>query len=207
MPEIILTEDGSHTLYVPELNEHYHSVHGAIQESDYIFIKCGLNSSKADPVRIFEIGFGTGLNAFLTAVAGSLQKRKILYTAIEIHPLPESVINALNYKDLIPPEYGYFFDRIHSCRWNIPEDISNFFTLKKIEGDMTKDEITGNFDIIYFDAFGPDKQPEMWSEDLFEKISGITAINGVLVTYSAKGTVQRMLKKCGFSVTLLPGPP
>jgi tRNA U34 5-methylaminomethyl-2-thiouridine-forming methyltransferase MnmC len=207
MPEIILTEDGSHTLFVPELGEHYHSVHGAIQESDYIFIKCGLNSFKADPVRIFEVGFGTGLNAFLTAVDAFSQKRKIFYSAIEKYPLPGSVINVLNYKDFFPRESGYLFDRIHAGKWNIMEEISDIFTLNKIEGDLTKHEITGNFDLIYFDAFGPDKQPEMWSDYVFEKISGITASNGILVTYSAKGTVQRMLKKYGFDVTLLPGPP
>jgi len=207
MLEIILTDDGSHTLFVPELGEHYHSVHGAIQESDYIFIKCGLNSSKADPARIFEVGFGTGLNAFLTAIDASSQNRKILYTTIEKYPLPGSVINALNYKDFFCPESGYLFDRIHAGKWNITEDISNTFTLIKIEGDLTKHEIPGYFDLIYFDAFGPDKQPEMWNDNVFEKISAITVSNGILVTYSAKGTVQRMLKKYGFDVTLLPGPP
>jgi len=207
MLEIILTDDGSHTLFVPELGEHYHSVHGAIQESDYIFIKCGLNSSKADPARIFEVGFGTGLNAFLTAIDAPSQNRKILYTTIEKYPLPGSVINALNYKDFFCPESGYLFDRIHAGKWNITEDISNTFTLIKIEGDLTKHEIPGNFDLIYFDAFGPDKQPEMWTDNVFEKISAITVSNGILVTYSAKGTVQRMLKKYGFDVTLLPGPP
>ena len=207
MLEIILTDDGSNTLFVPELGEHYHSVHGAIQESDYIFIKCGLNSSKADPARIFEVGFGTGLNAFLTAIDAPSQNRKILYTTIEKYPLPGSVINALNYKDFFCPESGYLFDRIHAGKWNITEDISNTFTLIKIEGDLTKHEIPGYFDLIYFDAFGPDKQPEMWNDNVFEKISAITVSNGILVTYSAKGTVQRMLKKYGFDVTLLPGPP
>lgn len=207
MPKIVLTEDGSHTLFVPELGEHYHSVHGAIKESDYIFIKCGLNSFKTDPVRIFEVGFGSGLNAFLTAVEAFAQKREISYSAIEKYPLPESLINALNYKDFFPHESGSLFERIHSAKWNIMEVISDTFTLYKIEGDLIQHDIKGSFDLIYFDAFGPDKQPEMWSEDVFEKISGITASNGIVVTYSAKGTVQRMLKKYGFDVTLLPGPP
>lgn len=205
--DIVKTSDGSHTLYVPELNEHYHSVHGAIQESDYIFIKCGLNFSKADPVRIFELGFGTGLNAFLTSIDALSRTRKVVYTAIEKFPLPASVINALNYKDFFSIENRYLFDRIHESKWNITQNISNIFTLNKIEGDFTKHEIKGNFDLIYFDAFGPDKQPEMWTDSVFEKISCITGRNGILVTYSAKGTVQRMLKKFGFEVTLLPGPP
>jgi tRNA U34 5-methylaminomethyl-2-thiouridine-forming methyltransferase MnmC len=207
VPDIVTTSDGSHTLYVPELNEHYHSMNGAIQESDYIFIKCGLNYSKADPVRIFEVGFGTGLNAFLTAADALVQNRRVLYTTIEKYPLPGSVINALNYKDFVCRKSGYLFDRIHSAKWDITENISRNFTLNKIEGDLLKNKILGSFDIIYYDAFGPDKQPEMWTDDVFEKISGITACNGILVTYSAKGIVKVMLRKYGFHVTRLPGPP
>ena len=207
MPDIVKTSDGSHTLFVPELNEHYHSVHGAIQESDYIFVKCGLNASEADTVRIFEAGFGTGLNAFLTAVEASSHSRKISYTSIEKYPVPLSIIDGLNYKDFFSGKHGYLFERIHECKWNIPEVISNNFTLTKIKGDLTVCEIEGSFDLIYFDAFGPDKQPEMWTDEVFKKISGITARNGILVTYSAKGSVQRILKKNGFEVILLPGPP
>lgn len=207
MPEIILTEDGSHTLFIPELNEHYHSVHGAIQESEYIFIKCGLNFSKADPVRIFEVGFGTGLNAFLTAIYASSQNRKIIYTSIEKYPLPDSLINELNYKSFFPRESAYLFDRIHKGKWNIAQEISNNFTLNKIEGDITKQEIRGDYDLIFFDAFGPDKQPEMWTDEVFKKIAEITVPNGVLLTYSVKGEVKRMLRKYGFKVNRLPGPP
>jgi tRNA U34 5-methylaminomethyl-2-thiouridine-forming methyltransferase MnmC len=207
MPEIILTEDGSHTIFVPELNEHYHSVHGAIQESEYIFIKCGLNFSKADPVRIFEIGFGTGLNAFLTSVNAGSKNRKIFYTAIEKYPLQDSLINGLNYKGFFPPESGYLFDRIHSAKWDIGQEISINFTLKKIEGDITKLEISGEYDLIFFDAFGPDKQPEMWTDEVFRKIAEITVPNGILLTYSVKGDVKRTLRKNGFKVNRLPGPP
>lgn len=207
MPEIILTKDGSHTLFVPELNEHYHSVHGAIQESEYIFIKCGLNFSNADPVRIFEVGFGTGLNAFLTAVNSVSKNRKIFYTAIEKYPLQDSLINGLNYKSFSPPESAYLFERIHNSKWDIGQEISNNFTLKKIKGDIAKQEISGDYDLIFFDAFGPDKQPEMWTDEVFRKIAEITVHNGILLTYSVKGDVKRTLRKNGFKVNRLPGPP
>jgi tRNA U34 5-methylaminomethyl-2-thiouridine-forming methyltransferase MnmC len=204
---LVITEDGSHTLFVPELNEHYHSVHGAIQESDFIFIKSGLDYCRTNPVRIFEVGFGTGLNAFLTCINASAQNREIEYTSIENNPLPGYLIDSLNYKDLVSREHRRIFEQLHSCGWNVMERISKNFTLFKIKADLTDYEVEGNFDLIYFDAFGPDKQPEMWSDEVFKKISGNTDINGILVTYSAKGSVQRVLKKYGFEVDLLPGPP
>ncbi len=207
MVEIVKTHDGSDTLFVPEMNEHYHSLHGAIQESEYIFIKCGLNFSKADPLRIFEVGFGTGLNAFLTAIDAASKNRKIFYTSLEKYPLPESLISELNYKSFFPGEATCLFDRIHKGKWNIAEEISNNFTLKKIEGDITKQEIRGDYDLIFFDAFGPDKQPEMWTEEVFKKIAGITVPNGILLTYSVKGDVKRMLRNYGFKVYRLTGPP
>ena len=207
MVEFIKTEDGSHTLFVPELKEHYHSVHGAIQESDFIFINCGLDYSMANPVRIFEVGFGTGLNALLSCVYADTHNRQIFYVTIEKFPLSDKIIKSLNYRELVKNEYNEFFENIHSCRWNVPELITKNFTLLKINGDLLTDEIPENFDLIYFDAFGPDKQPEMWTDNVFEKISGSTVQNGILVTYSAKGEVKRNLKSIGFNVTLLPGPP
>jgi tRNA U34 5-methylaminomethyl-2-thiouridine-forming methyltransferase MnmC len=207
MAEIIVTEDGSHTLFVPELNEHYHSVHGAIQESDFIFIKSGLDYCRKNRVRIFEVGFGTGLNAFLTFINAATQNREIEFTSIENNPLPGYLIDSLNYKDLVSREHRRIFEQLHSCRWNVTKRINKNFALLKIEGDFTGYEVQGNFDLIYFDAFGPDKQPEMWSDSVFKKISEITDKNGILVTYSAKGSVQRALKKHGFEVDLLPGPP
>jgi len=207
MTEIILTEDGSHTLFVPELSEHYHSIHGAVQESQFIFINSGLKYTDLSPVRIFEAGFGTGLNAYLTAIESSSANRKIYYTSIEKYPLPSEIIVRLNYSGLFPGTEARLFSNIHSCPWNIPVEITNTFTLTKIEGDLTNAEPEGCYDLIYFDAFGPDKQPQMWTGEVFEKISAITETGGVFVTYSAKGRVQRSLKKAGFNVSLLPGPP
>jgi tRNA U34 5-methylaminomethyl-2-thiouridine-forming methyltransferase MnmC len=207
MTEIILTEDGSHTLFVPEISEHYHSIHGAVQESQFIFINSGLKYTDLSPVRIFEAGFGTGLNAYLSAIESSSANRKIFYTSIEKYPLPEEITGRLNYSGLFPGAEAGLFSLIHSCPWNTPVEITNTFTLTKIEGDLVNAAPEGRYDLIFFDAFGPDKQPEMWTGEVFEKISAITETGGVLVTYSAKGSVQRSLKKAGFNVSLLPGPP
>src|SRR4030042_1702005 len=204
---IVKTSDGSHTILIPEMNEHYHSVHGAIQESEYIFINCGLDYCRTNPVRIFEAGFGTGLNALLTGIYALTHDREILYTAIEKFPLSGDIIDSLNYKELVAPEGRELFKRIHSCKWGIPEKISRNFTIHKIKGDLISDEIPGFFDLIYFDAFGPDKQPEIWTDEVFKKISYSTDHNGILVTYSVKGKIKRILKKNGFVVSLLPGPP
>ena len=158
---IINTEDGSHTLYVPELDEHYHSVHGAISESDHIFIKSGLNHSPADPVRIFEVGFGTGLNALLTCIDATSGGRRIIYTSVEKYPLDEAIVRSLNYTVLTGDEGKYWFELIHSCEWNRPVEINKNFILHKINGDLVSVRTEGLFDIIYFDAFGPGKQLSM----------------------------------------------
>ena len=207
MNQIIYTEDGSHTIFVPELNEHYHSVHGAVQESAFIFINNGYEVCKGDPVSILEIGFGTGLNALLTAIKSISGTRKVLYTSIEKYPLASEIVDSLNHFEFAG-EYGKdFFNRIHSAPWNESVKICDNFELRKIESDLTTTTLQGTFDLIYFDAFGPDKQPEMWTREIFYRIAAVTIKGGILVTYSAKGEVKRSLKACGFDVELLPGPP
>jgi tRNA U34 5-methylaminomethyl-2-thiouridine-forming methyltransferase MnmC len=207
LPELIITSDGSHTIFVPELNEHYHSIHGAVQESNIIFINSGFKFSKEDPLNIFEVGFGTGLNAFLTAVESSKGNRKINYTTIEKYPLDAALINKLNHKDFAD-NYGLeIYNRIQSSPWEEFTEISDTFTLKKLKGDFTTTNPGNTYDLIYFDAFGPDKQPEMWTREIFERIAVMTRRDGIFVTYSAKGEVKRNLLACGFQVTLQPGPP
>lgn len=203
---IVTTDDGSHTLYVPELDEHYHSVHGAIRESDHIFIKNGLNYSAADPVSIFEVGFGTGLNALLTCINASAGRRKVFYTSIEKYPLDEDMVSLLNYAGLTGNDGRHLFELIHSCEWDRPVEITEKFILHKIHGDLVSERPVGLYDLIYFDAFGPGKQQEMWTPEIFRKISGITRPGGILVTYSVKGDVKRALRSNGFVVSLLPGP-
>jgi len=205
--QIIITSDGSHTIYVPEIDEHYHSVHGAVQESNHIFIKNGFEICKADPVNIFEVGFGTGLNALLTALKCISGNKEVNYTSIEKYPLDERIIRSLNYSDYAGENAREIFQVIHTVPWNVRVNICKNFYLKKIEADFTADPISGKFDLIYFDAFGPDKQPEMWTKEIFELLASVTKKNGILVTYSAKGEVKRTLIACGFDVTLLPGPP
>jgi tRNA U34 5-methylaminomethyl-2-thiouridine-forming methyltransferase MnmC len=207
MNQIITTFDGSHTIYVPELNEHYHSIHGAVQESTFIFIKNGFDFCKSDPLYIFEVGFGTGLNALLTAMKSRAGERKVNYTSIEKYPLNEKIINSLNHHNFAGEDGKEIYNSIHSSPWNMSVNICKNFNLKKVIGDFTVEKPSGKYDLIYFDAFGPDKQSEMWTREMFEGIATVTNKNGVLVTYSAKGEVKRNLNACGFDVTLIPGPP
>ena len=207
MKEIRQTSDGSHTLYVPELDEHYHSIHGAIQESEHIFIGNGFDYCKRDPVYIFEAGFGTGLNALLTALRCLTGNREVFYYSIEKYPVEEKIIEKLNYPQLTGNEGYIIFKHIHSCSWGSIHKICKNFNLIKIKGDLTVSVPDGVFDLIYFDAFGPGKQPEMWSPEIFMKISNITIPGSIFVTYSAMGEVKRNLKSVGFDVKLLPGPP
>ena len=207
MNQIIITGDGSHTIYVPEINEHYHSVHGAVQESNHIFIKNGFEVCKADPLNIFEVGFGTGLNTLLTALKCKSGNIEVNYTSIEKYPLDEKIIKSLNHYKFCGENAKEIFQLIHSAPWNKNVSICKNFNLLKIESDFTEFQLKGNYDLVYFDAFGPDKQPEMWTREIFERITSVTRKKGILVTYSAKGEVKRTLIACGFEVTLLPGPP
>ena len=207
MNELIVTSDGSHTIFVPEINEHYHSIHGAVQESLHIFIKHGLEVSTANPISILEVGFGTGLNALLTAIHNTVENREVNYTSVEKYPIDADIINKLNHHQFAGKKGKEIFYMIHSAPWNTMVNICNNFNLKKIETDFTKEPLQGKYDLIYFDAFGPDKQPEMWTKEIFNRISTLTNKNGIFVTYSAKGEVKRSLIACGFKVTLLPGPP
>lgn len=205
--EIEKTADGSYTLFVPELDEHYHSVKGALTESEHIFINMGLKHSSATTPRILEIGFGTGLNAFLTSLEAQKEKRNIFYTTIEKYPLDMETIKRLDYPELIAPEESELFYSIHSVAWNSPQTVSEYFTIEKVEGDFTEYHFKKGYDIIYFDAFAPEKQPEMWSQELFDNLYEVLNDNGILTTYCAKGVVRRMLQKAGFTVERLAGPP
>ncbi|MFO7622582.1 MAG: tRNA (5-methylaminomethyl-2-thiouridine)(34)-methyltransferase MnmD [Bacteroidales bacterium] len=207
MMQIVETEDGSHTIFVPEISEHYHSIHGAVQESKHIFIRHGFDSSGADPLNILEIGFGTGLNALLTALRSIESGRKAFYTSVEKYPLDEATINSLNYSKIVGQDGSRLFAKIHSSPWDTETLICNNFIINKIRGDITKLELSGSYDIIYFDAFSPEKQPELWTDKIFRMISDVTVKNGFFVTYCVKGLVKRILRSSGFRVSLVPGPP
>ena len=202
----ITTADGSHTLFVPEIEESYHSIHGAIRESTFIFIEQGLRTCLKNSVHVLEIGFGTGLNALLTALEANRIHKKIHYTTLERYPIPVHNALLLNYPELLENS-GDFFDKIHSVPWNRDVEINPFFVLHKVETDFTTHPLKGVYDVIYFDAFSPEKQPAMWGEAGFQKIAKHCNSNAVLTTYCAKGTVRRTLQKVGFQVERLPGPP
>ncbi len=207
--ELITTSDGSHSLYLPEMDEQYHSVKGAFTESNYVFIDAGFLFHSTKNPTVFEVGFGTGLNCLLTALKAGQQKRPTTFISIEKFPLKKEITDQLNYGTMISPEAEKLFTKIHSADWNKTIEISPWFQLKKIKADLVSDELKDieNCDIIYFDAFAPDKQPAMWQPEIFRKIYSISAIGGVFVTYSAKGLVRRQLATCGFEMKRLPGPP
>ena len=207
--QIINTSDGSHTIYLPEMKEQYHSLNGAITESNYVYIDNGYNFHPCKIPKVFEVGFGTGLNCLLTALQAEKDKRPTFYISIEKYPLEKNVTSQLNFGQLISDEAQHIFEKIHDCKWNKVEPISKNFSLLKIKADLIHYNLTQieHCDVIYFDAFGPDKQPEMWTPLIFNKISSLTSAGGVLVTYSAKGDVRRALAASGFEMARLPGPP
>ena len=207
--QIINTSDGSHTIYLPEMDEQYHSVNGAITESRYVYIDKGYNYHASKNPKVFEVGFGTGLNCLLTALQAEHFKRPTSYITIEKYPLHKDIIGQLNFGRLISKEARIVFEIIHASRWNEFVRVSKYFNLLKIKGDLIDVNLTQfeNCDVIYFDAFGPDKQPEMWTPHIFRKIYSITSPKGLLVTYSAKGEVRRQLAASGFEMERLPGPP
>ncbi len=205
--ELEQTADGSYTLYVPELNEHYHSVKGALTESQHIFIDMGLKHSTVIEPHILEIGLGTGLNCFLTLMTAEETKRKIHYTSIERYPLDIETISKLNYPSIIGKGHEEDYLAIHQTLWEEDVALSPWFILHKIEGDFTRYSFEKGYDIIYFDAFAPEKQPEMWEQSLFNSLFHVLNEGGILTTYCAKGVVRRMLQAAGFVVERLAGPP
>ena len=202
-----VTADGSHTLFIPEMDEHYHSVNGAVQESRHVFIDAGLHHLQKEALTVLEIGFGTGLNAFLTLLDTEVSKSVVRYYSFELYPLDWEVIDALNYGDVICKEKKDLFRALHAADWNCPVEITPGFTLHKIQGDSNREKLPEGIDLIYFDAFAPDKQPEMWNQEIFNKLFASTSPGGVLTTYCAKGVVRRMMKEAGYSVERIPGPP
>lgn len=208
--ELQITEDGSHTLFVPTLNEHYHSVHGAIQESKHIFIDAGLRNCSKSQIKVLEIGFGTGLNAFLTALESEDNNLNISYTTLELYPITLLDANKLNFPKLLNPSKEIIFEAIHAAKWEEREQITSRFSILKHHLDFSNPDnfvTEEKFDVIYFDAFAPEKQPEMWTLPIFQKIYSLCEPDAILTTYCAKGSVRRMLQEVGFEVERLPGPP
>jgi tRNA U34 5-methylaminomethyl-2-thiouridine-forming methyltransferase MnmC len=210
-PEIIITEDGSHSLKVDGLDEHYHSTFGALAESRHVFIEAGLKrllSGENKHIDVLEIGLGTGLNALLTIIESIPSGKEFHYTALEPYPLQKNIWGNLNYPELISNERaGDLFNSIHQADWNLYIEIATGFHMAKMKCALQDYNNEENlFDLLYFDAFGPDIQPDMWTDKIFQKISDMTRPAGILVTYSAKGSVRRALQNAGFEVERIPGP-
>jgi tRNA U34 5-methylaminomethyl-2-thiouridine-forming methyltransferase MnmC len=203
--EIVTTADGSDTLYMPGLDEHYHSVNGAVGESEHVFIRAGFDYCTKKLVTVFEAGFGTGLNALLTALKSENEKRLTTYITVEKYPLSDELISKLNYPLILGSGSAEIFRLIHAAEWERRIRISEFFELKKIKGDLLADRFNEAADIIYFDAFAHSKQPEVWSIDVLERTCSLLGSGGVFVTYSARGELKRNLKALGFEIRLLPG--
>jgi len=209
--KIILTGDGSHTIQVPELNENYHSTYGAVQESEHVFISSGLDfivSKGRREVRILEIGFGTGLNALLTFLKAGENGIKVMYTGLELYPVPGHLTAQLNYPIFIKdPNTSMLFREITGAPWNAEREISDNLKFIKQESDIISVDLDNNYyDLVYFDAFGPDVQPDLWELPVLKKCSDSLLSGGVFVTYSCKGYVRRNLKEAGLRVEKIPGP-
>lgn len=201
----MITSDGSTTIHLPDWNEQYHSKHGAIQEAKHVFIKHGLSAVGLNKVSILEVGFGTGLNCFITFLA---TQKKVDYVGVEAYPVTKKELESLNYvAELQAEKYQSIFDEIHAVSWFEKHQITPNFSLTKRQQffkDISDNEC---FDIIYFDAFGARVQPELWTESIFKKMFNALKPNGILVTYAAKGSVRRAMQAVGFLVERLQGPP
>jgi len=206
--ESIQTSDKSKTLLIPEWDETYHSTHGAVTEANYIFIQKGLKVIDKKDVRIFEMGFGTGLNALVSLKFAQQNFIKISYTTIEKYPLSiEETFELGHLKSIAAEELEDAYNKIQLCDWNVEQIILDNFSLRKIEGDIKDLELKDKFDVIFFDAFSPKVQSELWTIDICKKMFDLLDSNGILVTYCAQGRFRRNLEAAGFEVESLPGPP
>lgn len=205
---IFYTADGSTSLHVDGLNEQYHSKHGAIREAQHVFVKSGFNYLNQDSYEILEMGLGTGLNVLLTYLAAKAKNAEVRYTALEKYPLENSEVLALNYDEMLNEvESKSVLERIHLLPWGSAQHITDSFQLTKLKMDFRDFQADDMFNLIYFDAFGPEVQPQLWSEEVLGSMYASLKPCGVLVTYSAKGIIRRRLEKTGFLVERLAGPP
>jgi tRNA U34 5-methylaminomethyl-2-thiouridine-forming methyltransferase MnmC len=205
--EIIQTNDGSTTIHLPEWNESYHSKHGAIQEAYHVFIKNGFSLFEGKPISILEIGFGTGLNCFITYLEAGKSNQKIDYVGVEAYPVEFDEALQMNYPTEIDKNQADVFRQMHECNWEQKYPISDTFTLTKRKQFFQNIKDENAFDLIYFDAFGYRVQPELWSEEIFAAMFKALKTNGVLVTYACRSSIKNAMLSAGFSVKKLPGAP
>lgn len=203
--ELIVTQDGSHSVSIPEMDVTYHSKYGAVQESMHVFINAGLRfefEQTAKEIAVFEVGFGTGLNALLTCNESVQKERKVFYTTVEPFPITNEMAMSLNFDDPF-----MVLDKIHSAPWDIPVVINEFFTILKLNMKLAEVNSAQQFDVVYFDAFSPQAQPELWTDESFAHLVSMMRTDGVLTTYCSKSVVRRTMVAAGFRVAKLAGPP
>lgn len=206
------TADGSPTLYMEAYNEYYHSKHGAMQEAKHVYLTMGLAhwrslNPTAEKCHIFEMGFGTGLNAFLTAQKAQEEQVHLTYTTIEAFPLSNDEINEVNYTQFLGDNTSSLFDEIVAAPWEVLTPITTNFSLKKVKCLLQEFQPVESIDLVYYDAFGARSQPEVWEDDCFKPLVEKMNPGAVFVTYAAKGSVRRALQNLGLEVRLVPGPP
>lgn len=205
---IIRTSDGSTTIHLSDWNENYHSKHGAIQEAKHVFIKNGFSLFGGEAISILEIGFGTGLNAFITFLEAKKTSQVIDYVGVEAYPVSAEEVSGMNYvSELDAENESAIFDAMHACGWEEENAITPQFSLTKRKQFFEAIADVEKFDLIYFDAFGYRVQPELWSTAIFQKMYTALKPNGILVTYAARGVVKRSMLEVGFAVEKLAGPP
>lgn len=208
--EIIITADGSVTIAIPQLHVTYHSKHGAIQESMHVFIEAGLKPllNQQETINLFEMGFGTGLNALLTLIEAEKHQQKINYQTVEAFPLEKEIVAGLNYcEQLHQPQLKPLFEQLHASPWNQSINLTPWFTLQKDHTTLFNLSTAQLFNLIYYDAFAPNAQPELWTVDAFTQLFNMLTAGGILVTYCSKGDVRRAMQAAGFSIEKIPGPP
>jgi len=205
--EIIQTNDGSTSIYLPDWNESYHSKHGAIQEANHVFIKNGLSLFEGKPVSILEIGFGTGLNALITYYESLKNQQTIHYVGVEAYPVSIEEVMQMNYPTEINSSLNDAFQLLHTSNWETEIQFNSNFTFKKRKQFFQEIKDSNTFDLIYFDAFGYDKQPELWSVVIFKSMFDALKKNGILVTYACRSILKRNMIEAGFKVEKLPGAP
>ncbi|MGF1556715.1 tRNA (5-methylaminomethyl-2-thiouridine)(34)-methyltransferase MnmD [Paucihalobacter sp.] len=205
---IITTADGSKTIQIEDWNEQYHSIHGAVQEAQHVFIKNGLHVVTTSEIHILEIGFGTGLNAFITFLEAEKLGLTINYVGVEAYPVLEEELLQLNYPSILNAESkADYFWQMHGIVWEVTTEVSTNFKLTKQQKFFDEIVDVEAYHLIYFDAFGARVQPELWDEAMFVSMYKALKKDGVLVTYAAKGSVRRAMQTAGFKVERLPGPP
>ncbi|MFZ9028877.1 MAG: tRNA (5-methylaminomethyl-2-thiouridine)(34)-methyltransferase MnmD [Crocinitomicaceae bacterium] len=206
--EVVVTGDGSKTIHMPELNESYHSTHGALQEAEHVFVKYGLAQLDKGILDVFELGYGTGLNAILAYRFSKQNNVQINYVGVEAYPVSMEMLEALDYTDFLSADEKGVFIKMHKVAWGDKVELSDQFKFQKVEQKIEDYRVKeGTVDIIFFDAFGPRTQGELWQPVILKKMAEMLREKGVLTTYCAQGQFRRDLKSVGFDVTKVPGPP